>query len=61
MTKGINILEHKSIQLRTWVDSIAEKRGVDSTLTIRQIYEMLDFLDEMEKRFDDIILKALED
>ena len=59
MEKGINILDHKWAQLRVWLDNIADKRGLYSTLSIEQINEMLDFLDGMEKKMDDIIIKAL--
>ena len=59
MDKGINILDHKSVQFRTWLDSIVAKRGEDSTLTIAQLYEMLNMLDGMEKKMDEIILEVL--
>ena len=58
--EGINILEHKSVQFRVWLDNIAQKRSLDSTLTVKQIYEMLDFLDGMEEKVDGIILKAFD-
>lgn len=59
MASGMNILDDKLTQFRSWLDSIVRKRGIDSTLTIGQIYEMLSFLDGMEEKMDEIILKAL--
>ena len=54
----MNILDHKHLQFRTWLDSISDKRGINSTLTIGQICDMLDSLDGAEKKMDDIILEA---
>ena len=56
--EGMNILDHKYDQLRTWLNSIVTKRGINSTLTVGQILDMLDFLDGMEKKLDEIVLKA---
>ncbi len=58
MQKGMNILDHKHLQFRTWLDSISDKRGINSTLTIGQICDMLDSLDVAEKKIDDIILSV---
>lgn len=57
--EGMNILDHKSVNFRKWLDAIVKKRGIDSTLTVKQIYKMVDFLDRMEERLDDTIIKAL--
>ena len=56
--KRMNILDHKHLQFRTWLDSISDKRGINSTLSIGQICDMLDRLDVAEKKMDDIILEA---
>lgn len=55
---GINVLDHKHDQLRTWLDNIKKKRGLDSTLTVKQIYDMLDFLDGLESKLDDVVIEA---
>ncbi len=55
--QGINILSDKYTQLREWLNHIAQKKGVESELSVEQIFRMLDFLDTIEKRMDDIILK----
>lgn len=59
--QGMNILDHKYDKFRTWLDSISDKRGINSTLTVGQIYEMLDFLDASEEKIDDIILAAFDE
>lgn len=59
MELGMNILDDKYTKFRSWLDSIVRKRGIDSTLTIGQIYEMLAFLDGMEEKMDEIILKVI--
>ncbi len=58
---GINILDEKYINFKKWLRSISAKRGLESTLTIAQIYKMLDFLDGMENKMDEVILKAFKD
>lgn len=60
MTNGINILDDKHVQFRQWLDFITERRGLDSTLTVREVLRMLDFLDAAEMKTDDIILEAFE-
>lgn len=61
METGMNILDDKYTQFRSWLDSIATKRGMDSTLSIGHIYRMLAFLDAMEKKMDEIILELFEE
>jgi len=61
MEEGINILEHKYVQLRQWLGAIAKIRGLDSVLSIEGIYTMLDFLDAAEGKMDEIILKVFEE
>ncbi len=56
----ISILDDKHVQFRKWLDSIVNKRGLKATLTISQIYDMFDLLDSMERKMDDIILKAFD-
>ena len=58
MGNGINILDDKHTQFRTWVENIAERRGLNSTLTVGQIVDMLDLLDGVEEKTDEIIMKA---
>lgn len=58
---GINILERKSVQFRQWLEEIAEERGLQSELTIEQIFEMLNSLDRAEKKMDEIILETFEE
>ena len=60
MEQGINILDHKYDQFRLWLDSISDKRGINSTLAVSQVCDMLDFLDSVEKETDDIILAAMD-
>lgn len=61
MEEGINILDHKYDQFRTWLDAISSKRGISSTLTVSQILDMLDSLNGTEKRIDGIILAAFDE
>lgn len=61
MEKGMSILDEKYTNFRKWLDSIVDKRGLQSTLTIGRIYKMLDFLDDMEKEIDDIIIAAFDE
>ena len=58
MDKGMNLLDHKSQQLRSWLDNIERIRSIESTLTIGQIKNMLDFLDGLERKLDDVILQT---
>ena len=58
MCKGMNLLEHKSVWFKEWLENIVEKRGLDSTLTVKQVLDMLVSLDGMEKKLDDIIIKT---
>ncbi len=61
MDEGMNILEHKYVQFRQWLDNISRKKGLESKVTIAQVLTMLSFLDQTEKKMDEIILKAFED
>ena len=60
METRMNLLDDKYVQFWAWISHITDKRGLDSTLTIAQITEMLEFLNENEKRMDRIILKVFE-
>ena len=61
MSEGMNILAHKYTNLRVWLDNIKDKRDMASTLTVGQIYKMLDFLDGLEKKLDSIIIAAFDE
>ena len=58
--RGMSILDHKSFNFRKWIDNIGKLRGMESTLSISQICNMLDKLDELETAIDDIIMSAFE-
>ncbi len=52
----MSILDEKYINFTKWVNSIKDQRGPESTLTIKQVCDMLDLLDKMETKTDKIIL-----
>lgn len=61
MEKGMNILDDKYTNFNKWINAILDKRGLESTLTIGQIIDMLNFLDEMERKLDEIVIKAFDE
>ena len=56
----MSILDTKYTNLKKWLDNIKDKRGIGSTLTVGQIYRMLDFLDSLEEKIDDVIIAAFD-
>ncbi len=61
MSEGFNVLDHKYEQLRSWLDNIERMRGAESTLTVSQIKGMFDFLDGLERKLDDVVIRAFEE
>ncbi len=58
--KKLSILDEKYLNFKKWVGCIADRKGLDSPLTVNQICKMLHFLDSLESKVDDIILSAFD-
>ncbi len=61
MSEGFNVLDHKYAQLRSWLNNMERMRGAESTVTVSQVKGMLDFLDGLEIKLDDIVIRAFEE
>ena len=61
MSEGLNLLDHKYEQLRSWLDNMERMRGSESTVTVSQVKNMFDFLDGLEIKLDDIVIRAFEE
>lgn len=54
-----DLLDHRWDRLKIWVQNIANKRGIESTLSIYQIIDMIKYLEKSDQVRDDTIVEEL--
>lgn len=58
---AINLLdpELKFKTLKKWVENYREKYGLEATLTIERLWEMIEMVEGVEKQVDDTLIESL--